>query len=302
MVVKEKCSTSNQTSFPEKVIAFYLKQAGLLIEENIKLADKVIQMAEFAGNKSLDIYFEVKNKKFVVEYDGYYYHKDTRDVDKLKNEILKLNSVNVIRIREKGLKPLDNFSYDYILDNNHNIESLEKSLLFIEDILSRVFNIKTSFDIDIKRDMNLIQGMLNWTEEYNSVARVRPDLAKEWNYNKNPFGPNCINFMSHQLVWWKCEKGHEWQARPLNRAEGNKCPYCGNRKLLRGYNDFKTLFPDLIKYWYKGNSIKPYEILGKSNIEVLWQCPKCGDIFENKVYKFVNKKTKCSHCKDKGIK
>jgi very-short-patch-repair endonuclease len=301
MVVKEKLSTSHTVSFPEKVIAFYLKKAGLKVEEDVLLANKIIAMADFCTTKSLDIYFEAKNKKFVVEYDGYYYHKNTTNVDRVKNQILKKNGINIIRIRENGLKQLDNISYDYILKKNKSFEELVNAIMFIQDILSRIFCIKVKIDIDIKRDLSEIYALMHWDKVYNSISNVRPDIAKEWNYERNPMLPSQVEFKSHFIVWWKCEKGHEWQSRPLNRSNGNKCPICGNRVLLKGYNDFKTLYPELLKYWYPENDIKPDEILGKSDKEVLWRCPKCGDVFSNKVYKFIIKKTKCSHCKDKGL-
>jgi hypothetical protein len=27
-------------------------------------------------------------------------------------------------------------------------------------------------------------------------------------------------------VWWKCIKGHEWQASIGNRSRGSGCPHC----------------------------------------------------------------------------
>lgn len=301
MIKEEVTNLSNNISFPEKVITYYLKKAGLEVEENVLLENKVANLKHLCNKKSLDCYFEINNKKFAVEYDGVYFHQNTQDIDLLKNKICSKNRIHIIRIRENGLSPLDNLSYDYILRKNKNIDELKNAIIFIMDILYRIYKIKLVVDIDIKRDMNEIQKSLFYKKEYNSISNVRPDLAKEWNYEKNAMTPDCMTFRSHQLVWWKCSKGHEWQARPLNRYNGNGCPVCANRKLLKGYNDFKTLHPELIKYWHPENVIKPTEIMGKSDKEILWLCPKCNNAFYNKAYKFVSKKTKCSCCKDKGI-
>ncbi|MBQ4587207.1 MAG: zinc-ribbon domain-containing protein, partial [Clostridia bacterium] len=35
---------------------------------------------------------------------------------------------------------------------------------------------------------------------------------------------------SHKKAWWKCDKGHEWQARIASRNKGSGCPYCSGRK------------------------------------------------------------------------
>ena len=46
---------------------------------------------------------------------------------------------------------------------------------------------------------------------------------------------------SHKKVWWKCSKGHEWQAVVASRNRGSGCPYCSGRKAISGINDLETL-------------------------------------------------------------
>ncbi len=82
------------------------------------------------------------------------------------------------------------------------------------------------------------------------LQTVNPTLASEWNYEKNDgLMPNKILPNSNQKVWWKCSKGHEWQATVSNRNIGNSCPYCSGKKVLAGYNDLKTVNSDLAKEW-----------------------------------------------------
>ena len=76
----------------------------------------------------------------------------------------------------------------------------------------------------------------------NDLATVRPDLVKEWNYIKNEdLTPDMFTCGSKTKVWWKCSKGHEYQATIGNKYKGSSCPYCSGRKVLRGYNDLVTL-------------------------------------------------------------
>ena len=35
---------------------------------------------------------------------------------------------------------------------------------------------------------------------------------------------------SNKKAWWKCIKGHEWQAIIGNRNRGNGCPQCAKEK------------------------------------------------------------------------
>lgn len=76
------------------------------------------------------------------------------------------------------------------------------------------------------------------------------DLMKEFDYEKNQgIIPEEISLASNKKVWWRCEKGHSWQATPNNRKSGTGCPYCANKKALSGYNDLASTYPSLINEW-----------------------------------------------------
>lgn len=72
------------------------------------------------------------------------------------------------------------------------------------------------------------------------------DLLKEWDYEKNLKQPYEYTKCSGKKVFWKCSKNHCWDATIAHRvSENTGCPVCGNKKLLKGYNDLKTLRPDI---------------------------------------------------------
>ena len=51
-------------------------------------------------------------------------------------------------------------------------------------------------------------------------------LMAEWDWEKNKvlgFEPNEVTFGSIKKIWWICDKGHEWQATPNNRSNGQGC-------------------------------------------------------------------------------
>ncbi|MCP5046842.1 MAG: zinc-ribbon domain-containing protein [bacterium] len=63
-----------------------------------------------------------------------------------------------------------------------------------------------------------------------SLAILLPELAKEWHRKKNgDLTPENVSTISTRLVWWRCKKGHQWQAtiksRTLNKKYLN-CPRC----------------------------------------------------------------------------
>ena len=59
-----------------------------------------------------------------------------------------------------------------------------------------------------------------------------PNIAKEWNYEKN-HGLLPENFVSGsgKKVWWKCKNGHEWEAEIRRRVQGKGCPYCDKKNI-----------------------------------------------------------------------
>ena len=80
-------------------------------------------------------------------------------------------------------------------------------------------------------------------------------------------------------VWWKCKKGHEWQATPNQRtSRNNNCPYCSHRKLLKGFNDLLTTHPNLASEWHptKNGDLTPEDVMAGSKKVVWWECPVCG--------------------------
>ena len=65
----------------------------------------------------------------------------------------------------------------------------------------------------------------------NDLQTINPVLAKEWNYEKNNgLTPTNVTPGSGKKVWWKCSKGHEWQATIASRNKGSGCPQCAKEK------------------------------------------------------------------------
>lgn len=75
--------------------------------------------------------------------------------------------------------------------------------------------------------------------------------------------------MSNKKIWWKCEKGHEWQAVVCNGYNGARCPDCVGKKLSINHN-LAVKYPQLIKQWHieKNSSLTPYDVTPKSSMKV----------------------------------
>ena len=112
----------------------------------------------------------------------------------------------------------------------------------------------------------------------NSLSNLHPELAREWS-ERNLCKPTEVASGSHKKAWWKGTCGHEWESEIHNRTgKGNGCPYCSGRKLLKGFNDLATRFPDVAYEWSpRNNDLKPDMVTAFSNRRVWWRCRTCGN-------------------------
>lgn len=105
-------------------------------------------------------------------------------------------------------------------------------------------------------------------KDFVSLAEARPDLAKEWNYEKNGgLKPEDMSCGSNKKVWWKLPydvpddypvehlRGKhfefEWIALIGDRNSKNLgCPFLSGQSVWNGFNDLASVRPDLAKQWH----------------------------------------------------
>ena len=113
---------------------------------------------------------------------------------------------------------------------------------------------------------------------YNDLEHLYPDLATEWDVDKNSTLPDSVTPGSNKKVWWKCSKcGHQWQNNPNHRVYRNSgCPACSGRVATESEN-LSVANPLLCKEWnYKRNDNLPSAYRPASSQKVWWLCSVCG--------------------------
>lgn len=251
------CHSERNTSLPEFALLYYLRKSGLEVMHSYKEL-----------GYELDIY--IPTKKVAIEYDGYFWHRSKKQEDLAKNRHCKKDGIKLYRIRE-GLPSLNDTSIDIIIPKDKK-DDLSRA---IESIVFMITGVH--IDVKIKRDAIAIENLREYIEKENSLLSLKPELAKEWHYEKNGnikpvhFAPN-----SGKTVWWKCSKGHEWPATIESRNKGSGCPYCSGRSVIKGINDLQTVNPSLAKEWNykKNNGLTPMDVLPNSDKKVWWKCDK----------------------------
>ncbi len=122
----------------------------------------------------------------------------------------------------------------------------------------------------------------------NDLTITHPQVASE----AAGWEPNSTNAGSHLVRKWKCSLNHEWNAKIVNRTRfGQGCPYCTNRKVLPGFNDLQTKFPEHAEL---ADGWDPTHIVAGSHSRKPWRCKlghKWTSSVENKT-----KKSLCPFC------
>ena len=110
----------------------------------------------------------------------------------------------------------------------------------------------------------------------NDLSTLKPELASEWS-EKNKIKPTEVSIGSHKKVIWKCKLGHKWIATVKSRTINKTgCPYCSHNKVLVGFNDLATLFPEVADEWSDRNENSPTEVMAFANSKAWWKCRTCG--------------------------
>lgn len=138
---------------------------------------------------------------------------------------------------------------------------------------------------------------------YNDLASQYPELAAQWHPTKNgDLRPEELVAGSSRRIWWRCDKGHEWQAVVKSRAAGSGCPFCARRRLSPGDNDLASQYPDLAAQWHptKNGRLTPREVVAGSRRKVWWQCQE-GHEWWASVVSRARAGTGCPFCTGKKV-
>lgn len=127
----------------------------------------------------------------------------------------------------------------------------------------------------------------NQVNRVGSLYDLRPDIAQQWNYEKNHgVRPTEVTKGTNKKYWWICPKGHEWEATVNSRTRSMfaNCPICNSES--------KTSFPEqailfYISKFYKAQS--RYLYMGKE-IDIYLEEANIGIEYDGKYFHSSEKK------------
>lgn len=255
------CKSGRQTSFAEQAFYYYIK----------KLYPVVInRYTEIFDNRmELDIY--IPSRRLAIEYDGVFWHKkEKRAREEIKYRICKEHNITLIRIKEsddidcRGIADAV-----YHKDNLDHRQNLQELIMFV---LQHIEQPRGTFlggypDVNLERDENEIREQYLTQLRENSLEKLYPKLAEEWNYERNGnLLPSMFPAGSSERVWWKCSTcGHEWRTTIQARTKGAGCNVC-YRKQNRGGSHVESKI--IYQYSLEGKFIRKWDCISTASKEL----------------------------------
>lgn len=158
------------------------------------------------------------------------------------------------------------------------------------------------------------KNLLEWCQENGKLGQI---IMSQWDEDKNYeyFGKIISEYPPHgrAKVWWKCDKGHSFEAQISNRTSNKGgCPICSGKIVLKGYNDLlsyckkeNTEFTNrLIEEWdyieNKKEKLFIDEVTAYSNKKVHWICSICKHRWTTTICARVSQQSSCSKCNTSG--
>lgn len=242
---------------------------------------KTLRRQKIAG-KECDVFIPELN--LGIEIDGGYWHKNKLEKDREKNKAFINAGIEVLRLREAGLPMIDSTDISF--------QQKDDSVQILRNLLKNIL-LRTISDDSLKAVTDyLVEGVLKADGAYqdliaatsnpvegNSLLEKSPEIAAEWNYEKNlSLMPQMISNGSSQLIWWKCTQGHEWRTTVATRTSGSSCPYCSGRRASPTGNLLLSN-PKVAAEWnYPRNEpLKPENVRPSSGKTVWWVCSNGHD-------------------------
>ena len=125
-------------------------------------------------------------------------------------------------------------------------------------------------------------------------------LYNEWS-SKNTISLDSAPRKNDRYIW-NCRLDHDFICSIQERLSGRKCPYCLNKKVLKGFNDLATTHPEIASFWNDElNEITPDSVTAGSDKKVWWRCTNGEDhSFQAEVFRLKSGRG-CSICAGKVI-
>ena len=289
-----KCSVDSQMTTQKQVVYYYVKQVFPDAINSYK--------PDFLNGMGIDVY--IPSLRVAIEYDGKYWRNLVKR-DSRKSELLRKNSVKLIRIKEKDCSnPYD----DYAVIKSDYESKLIELLPAIAELFQTISVLSGSpVNVELERDNLALFALSKGAKNSKSLLASEADVLLEWAYDLNKdITPDQVSYRSWKKVWWRCSIcGKEYQQSiKFKVKDGLGCNTC----LTRSADENKTISekelskarfvsedPNLLSEWNDWKD--PATVSCNSKYQAQWKCIKCGHVFTMSVKNRSGHGEGCSICR-----
>lgn len=135
------------------------------------------------------------------------------------------------------------------------------------------------------------------------LATLRPEIAAQWDTERNERRASEFNVNSQFRAWWLCARNHSFQRKIATRTSkgGTWCPFCAGSRAVPGETDLATKNPDIAAQWHPNkNSNEPSEVSAFSSKKAWWMCTK-GHEWEAAISNRTSGGTRCPFCSGRRL-
>ncbi|MBG9589534.1 zinc-ribbon domain-containing protein [Cytobacillus firmus] len=240
----------------------YAKENGMLSKVHRHTEDSIlhdmnicgfedIEIGEFKGAKTrikvtccendCDNFIEKEFRTFISDESPPFCKKCSKTIIAIKSST-KRNTTS-LEDKRPDLKQYFHFQDNNDVKLNEIAHGSQRKIYLRCDVCNKLQN-----ESQASSAKNYVYQSIQFSCEYcNSLGIKQPNLVREWHYDKNELTPFDYSYGSNKIVWWKCSKNHDWQAKISHRTTSfTTCSMCNGSKSERAIS---KLLDDLhIKY------------------------------------------------------
>jgi hypothetical protein len=143
---------------------------------------------------------------------------------------------------------------------------------------------------------------------FNDLASARPDLAHEWNFEKNfPATPESVIRGAYATFDWTCKRGHDYLSTVKGRMAAKiGCPECVTIEMHSEYlAKFEERRPLLESEWEEaanGSTLEDAFRTSNKGEKFSWTCNNCDESFTQRFVNRISRSQGCPYCANLKIK
>jgi len=245
----------------------------------------------------------IKHLKIIIEFDGYQYHKDVKNIkkDKRLTNMYTKEGYSVVRVRDEGLDGISKAKNIFIKKRDKllkatveelfieilNVAEIKgyKELILLRKKVAQYIKEPGYANKEIYRELKYIFS----NQPVNSFLKCFPQHEKNYcTKNTRPFKSLSVN--TNDLVEWICNKGHKFSRVVSHMKVELNCSVC---------KQVQYTHPELLSFMDK-KYLDVYKKLSRgSSKKIKCICPVCGEDFDRVMNKLSSGRLNCKNKKGK---